>query len=337
MSPRSTAAFLFAAVAAVLGLQAGAARAQGCDVSRPIVFAGLDYDSAQFHNALARFILTEGYGCKTDAIPGGPIPLVNGMARGDVDVNMEIWTANPVQAWIDAEKAGKVVSLGTNFPDAREAWYVPRYVVEGDDAPAKGLKSVADLPKFKALFDDPEEPGKGRFYNCPSGWQCEVVNSKKLKAYGLAGDYTNFRSGTGEALAAAVEGAIKRKKPILFYYYGPTWLVGQYDLVALDEPPFDKAIWDELQASDAPTKATAYPVSDVIVGVNKAFAGEARNVVAFLTAYETTSAIVSQALATMHADALSPEEAAKRFLKEQPDLWRAWVPQEIAARVAARL
>lgn len=65
-----------------------------CDLDRPMVFAGLDWDSAQFHNEVARYILEEGYGCRTDAIPGSTMSMLAAMARGDVDVTMEIWKAN---------------------------------------------------------------------------------------------------------------------------------------------------------------------------------------------------------------------------------------------------
>ena len=75
--------------------------------------------------------------------------------------------------------------LGTTFPDASEGWYVPRDLVDGPDAKAPDLKSVTDLKRHKALFSDPDEPAKGRFYNCVAGWVCEGVNSKKLIAYGL--------------------------------------------------------------------------------------------------------------------------------------------------------
>ncbi|WP_205508360.1 glycine betaine ABC transporter substrate-binding protein, partial [Stenotrophomonas indicatrix] len=74
----------------------------------------------------------------------------------------------------------------------------------GIEAKAPELRSVADLPRYKALFRDPEEPAKGRFYNCPTGWTCEIVNSQKLKAYRLQDSYTNFRTGTGPALDAAI-------------------------------------------------------------------------------------------------------------------------------------
>ena len=46
-------------------------------------------------DALAELILTKGYGCKVEILPGTVLPLVNGLARGDVDVLMEVWTANP--------------------------------------------------------------------------------------------------------------------------------------------------------------------------------------------------------------------------------------------------
>ncbi|MEQ9691293.1 MAG: glycine betaine ABC transporter substrate-binding protein [Bauldia litoralis] len=239
-----------------------------CEIDRPVVFADLNYGSAQFHTAVASRLVRDGFGCEVDSIPGDTIPLINGVARGDADVIMEIWTANPAQAWVDAEAAGQTVALGTTFPDAAEGWFVPTSIVSGADAVAPDLKSVADLPKYTELFADPEEPGKGRFYNCPAGWQCEVVNTQKLIAYGLDDSYTNFRPGTGEALAAAAEAAALRNKPAVFYYWGPTWLLGKYDFTKLDEAPFDKAVWDEMLASDKPTTATAYPVSKVIIGAN---------------------------------------------------------------------
>ncbi len=215
-----------------------------CEMDRPIVFAGLDWDSNAFHNSVAQFIAEKGYGCETDVIPGSTIPLLNGMARGDIDVTMEIWPDNVTEALAEGQERKQFVDLGVNFPDATQAWFVPKYLVEGDNAPAKGLKSVADLPKYKDVFADPEEPGKGRFYNCIAGWGCEVINSKKLNAYKLTDSYVNFRPGTGAALAAAIESNLRRKKPILFYYWGPTWVMGKVvdDLVQLEEPAYNKEI-----------------------------------------------------------------------------------------------
>lgn len=324
------------ALAAFVPLSASAAD-DTCDVDRPVMFAGLDYQSAAFHTAVAKFIAKNGYGCQVDDLPGSTIPLINGVARGDVDVIMEIWTANPAQAWVDAEKAGTVVALGTTYPDAVEGWFVPTYVVDGAEAPAPTLAKAEDLPEFAPLFTDPEEPSKGRFYNCPAGWQCEVVNSKKLIAYGLEESYTNFRPGTGAALQAAVESAYLRKKPILFYYWAPTALMGKYEFVQLQEPTFNRELWDQMMEAEVPNAATAYPVSMVIIGANKAFSESAPNLTAFLKAYSTTSALTSKALADMEANGGSADTAAQTFLKGNEDVWTKWVPASVAEKVKAAL
>lgn len=300
------------------------------------MFAGLGYDSAQFHNALAEYILEAGYGCETEAVPGETIPLINGLAQGDIDVIMEIWTANPAQPWVEALEAGRVVPVGTNFPDATEGWFVPRYLVEGEGALAPDLRAVADLPTYKDLFADPEEPGFGRFYNCPAGQVCEEINTKKLTVYGLDASFTNFRA-SNQALLAVVEAAVLQQQPVVFYYYGPSWLLGKYDFYQLEEPPFDAVIWADLTTNPNPTQATAYPVSDVIIGANTDFAAEAPGVIAFLDAYETTNAEVSQSLAYMRDNNATPEDAALWFLRENADIWSAWVSPEVAARVTAAL
>lgn len=302
-----------------------------CELTRPVVFAGLDYDSARFHNAVAKFVVRHGYGCEVDELPGSVIPLLNGLARGDVDVDMEVWKDQVTEAWTRAEAAGTVVDLGVNFPDAIQGWFVPRYLVEGPDAPAPDLKSVADLAKYKQLFADPEEPARGRFYNCIAGWQCEIVNTRKLVAYGLAEHFTNFRPGSGAALDAAIQSAVLRKKPIVFYYWGPTWLLGKLggEIVQLEEPPFDAEVWNALSVEEHPTAATAYPTVAVHIGANAAFAKAAPALVEFLRNYETSGQIVSTVLAYMADRNANADQAAIYFLKTWPDLWKNGSPRRL--------
>ncbi|SDR28387.1 ABC transporter substrate-binding protein [Pseudovibrio sp. Tun.PSC04-5.I4] len=336
--------FALAACAIALPFAVSAAEAADpvCEVDRPIVFAGLDWDSNAFHTSVAQFIAEKGYGCETDVIPGSTIPLMNGMGRGDIDVTMEIWPDNVTEALAEGLAKKQYVDLGVNFPDATQAWFIPKYLVEGDDAPAKGLKSVSDLPKYKDVFSDPEEPEKGRFYNCIAGWGCEVVNSKKLHAYGLLDTYVNFRPGTGSALAAVIESNIRRKKPIVFYYWGPTWVMGKIadDLIQLEEPAYNKEIWDKMAAEDDPSKVTeavAYPLSAAYVYASTEFYNAAPMFVEFLKSYETTAKDVSNALAFMQDTDGTTDDAAVEFLKTNEEIWTNWVPADVAERVKAAL
>jgi glycine betaine/proline transport system substrate-binding protein len=325
---------------------AGPAGAQSREVKSTIRMAGNDWQSSHFHNAVAQFILEKGYGCKTVSVPGTTQPLLNALSRGDVDILMELWKANNVEIWAKMMRSGRVVETGgVSIQGAVQGWFVPRYVVEGNKkrgikASAPGLKSVADLPKYKALFRDPEEPSKGRFYNCKLGWNCERVNSKKLVAYKLLGDFTNFQPGSGAALAAAIGSAFKRGKPIVFYYWGPTWVLGKYDVVMLKEPPYDKAKWDKLDKSKdgRGLEATAYPTIKVYVAANKKFAQTAPKVMAFLGKYAMKDDLVNKALVYMRENKdKTGRKAAMEFLKAHPAIWTKWVPADVAARVKAGL
>ncbi len=325
--------------------QHAAAQDQGCeDLGRPVVFGELDWESAQVATWIARLVLEAGYGCETSAIPGTVVPLYQGAVRGDVDVIMEVWTDNTPDLWTDAVESGTVEQAGVAFDDAVQGWFVPRYLVEGDpergiEPAAPDLRSVFDIPRYKELFRDPERPDRGRFYNCVVGWQCELVNGVKLHGYGLDDDLTNFRSGTGVALAAELEGAYRRGDAWLGYYWGPTWVLGELDLYMLEEPPFTQECWDAFTALvDRPEEAEfacAYPASTAVVGVGSRFVDEApEGVRAFLDAYHGGSAMLSRALAYMHAEDATPQQAARRFLRTEPTVWRAWLPTDVADMVA---
>lgn len=317
-----------------------------CDVDKPVVFAGFDWDSIAFHNSVARYILEHGYHCDTDEIPGSTIPLFNGMFRGNVDVAMEIWKQAVDQMWHDAVKDGTVKEIGVNVDDATQAFFVPRYLVEGDNAPAPDLHGVADLAQYAPLFADQEEPEKGRFYNCVLGWSCEKINTAKLYAYGLDKDFVNFRPGSGNAVSSAVESAILRHKPVLFYYWTPSWLMGKFgdQLVRLEEPPYDAEVWEKIVdatgedgALQKVTEATAYPNTELMIGLNSRFSDKAPQLSEFFSKYHTNSKIVSEALADMQDNDTRGEDIAKRFLTKYPDLWRQWVPADVAERVQSTL
>lgn len=335
-----------AAAACLVAPSTPEAALPSCGIDRPVKFAGLNWASNAFHVAVARHILKHGYGCDSAVVPGATLLLINGLGRGDVDVYLELYQGNAPEAWTKIKARGRARELsGALVPDATEGWYVPRYVIEGDakrgiEPTAPDLKSVADLPKYKHLFADPREPKKGRFHNCMIGWRCEVMNSKKLEAYGLDRHYTNFRPGSGVALAAVIVSAYKRGEPILAYYWTPTWLLAKYDMVRLEEPPFDEAVWAKLSAakSGKGLKATAYPQVNIVVAVNRRFAEQAPRLIAFLEKYRTPQKVVAEAVLFMRETKDDDgRRAARRFLRTHKAMWRQWLPADVAARVEKSL
>lgn len=308
----------------------------------PIQFADLNWESGSLITELLRYIVEKGYGLPTDTQPGTTITLETALAKNDIQVIAEEWAGrSPV--WVKAEAEGKVIGLGDTVKGATEGWFVPEYVIKGDAAKgikplAPDLRSVADLPRYKDVFKDPESPDKGRFLNSPIGWTSEVVNAQKLKAYKLTDDYVNFRSGSGAALDAEIASSIRRGKPVLFYYWSPTPLLGRYKLIQLEEPPFDAKAWATLTDADnpAPLPTRSLP-SKLSIGVSKAFQQEYPQLVEFFAKVDFPIDSLNKALANMSEARTSPRQAGEAFLKDHPEVWKTWLPEDVASKVSASL
>ncbi|WP_313739086.1 ABC transporter substrate-binding protein [Pseudomonas sp.] len=332
---------LLASLALGLGLL-GAERVAAAAPAAPIHFGAIGWESGALTTEVLRLIAELGYGYSTDTLPGSTVSMEVALARNDLQVIAEEW-AGRSPAWVKAEQAGQVFALGDTVKNAEEGWWVPAYVIKGD--PARGLpalapdlRSVADLRRYSHVFKDPEQPDKGRFLNSPSGWTSETVNSQKLKAYGLDAQYNNFRSGSGAALDAEVTSAIKRGKPVLFYYWSPTPLMGRYDLVRLEEPPYDAAAWATLTdpRNAAPRGSRSLPAK-LSIGVSAAFREQYPELVAVFEKVDLPIDVLNKTLAHMSSTRQPAREAAKAFLKGHPQVWKAWLPAERAARVEAAL
>ena len=322
-------------VAMLLGAtQARAADAPSCEVSHPVRFGGMNWESNLVLTEIERRILEKGYGCQTDVLPTETLSALAAMGRGDLDVISEIWQNSIAEPWAKAVATGKVKSIGTVYLGG-EGWYIPRYVAER----LPELKSIEDLPRFKDEFADNEDPGKGRFYGCPVGWGCEVVATQIFKAdKKLAEAFNLFAPGTGAAQKAAIASAYKRKRNIVFYYWSPTPLVASMGLVRLKFPPYDKAKHRCLtDANCTNPEVVDYPENPVLTGVNTQFSEQAPKATEFLSKVSLPVDVVNGMLAEMDAESLEVTDVADRFLKNHADVWTKWVPADVAERVKAGL
>ncbi|NNB42164.1 ABC transporter substrate-binding protein [Pseudomonas chlororaphis] len=327
---------------ALLGLGILLAPAGAWAAPAPIHFADLNWESGSLITDILRTIVEKGYGLPTDTLPGTTITLETALANNDIQVIGEEWAGrSPV--WVKAEAEGKVAALGDTVKGATEGWWVPEYVVKGDPAKgikplAPGLRSVTDLARYKDVFKDPESPGKGRFLNSPIGWTSEVVNKQKLKAYGLTDSYVNFRSGSGAALDAEITSSIRRGQPVLFYYWSPTPLLGRFKLIQLEEPPFDAEAWKTLTDADHPNpRPTRSLASKLSIGVSTPFQKQYPQIAEFFGKVDLPIEALNKALAEMSEKHTPPREAARAFLKANPQVWRAWLPEDVADKVSASL
>jgi glycine betaine/proline transport system substrate-binding protein len=106
--------------------------------------------------------------------------------------------------------------------------------------------------------------------------------------------------------------------------------LGKLDMTMLEEPPFDKGIWET-------TKACAYPSVKCDIIVHKNVPKWAPDVVAFLKNYQTTLQLNNEFLAHMQDTNASTAETAQWWLKKYESKWTTWVPADVAAKVKTAL
>src|SRR5690606_3296191 len=229
----------------------------------------------------------------------------------------------------------KVAVIGDTLKGgATQGWYVPKYVL--DENP--GLRSYQDLPKYAELFKDPEDPTKSRFMNCPTGWTCEIFNSRLLNNTGLDSLFNNTHPGTGAALDAEIASAFEQHKPLLFYYWQPTGLMAKYDFAPLAFPAHDDACWQDLLLADGTADCVSgFPVSPLGIAVSTPFIESNPELAAVFEKVQFTSDELNGAILEMSESKRSGDEQALTFLRENPNVWQHWLTEEAATRLAAKL
>ena len=303
-----------------------------CDA--PIKFGALTWESGQFISGVLKYIAEDGYDCTIEEVPGAGPALETALSQNDIQVIGEQWVGrSPIMEQAIAQN--KVAVIGDTLKGgATQGWYVPKYVL--DENP--GLRSYQDLPKYAELFKDPEDPRKSRFMNCPSGWTCEIFNSRLLKNTGLDSIFNNAHPGTGAALDAEIASAFEQHKPLLFYYWQPTGLMAKYDFAPLAFPAHDDACWQDLLLADGTADCVSgFPVSPLGIAVSTPFIESNPELAAVFKKVQFSSDELNGAILEMSESKRSGDEQALTFLHENPNVWQHWLSDKAATSLAAKL
>lgn len=303
-----------------------------CDA--PIKFGALTWESGQFISGVLKYIAEDGYDCTVEEVPGAGPALETALSQNDIQVIGEQWVGrSPIME--KAIEENKVAVIGDTLKGgATQGWYVPKYVLDEN----LGLRSYQDLPKYAELFKDPENPGKSRFMNCPSGWACEVFNTRLLENTGLDKVFNNAHPGTGAALDAEISSAFEQHKPLLFYYWQPTGLIAKYDFAPLAFPDHDETCWQDLLRIDGTSDCVSgFPVSPLSVAVSTPFLDTNSELADVFKKVQFTPDELNGAILEMSENKRSGDEQALAFLRENPTVWQAWLSDEAATNLARKL
>ncbi|PPR11336.1 MAG: hypothetical protein CFH41_00917 [Alphaproteobacteria bacterium MarineAlpha11_Bin1] len=298
-----------------------------------VTIAEMTWGSAAVAAHVQNTILSKGFGCKTELVPGDTVPTVTSMTeKGEPDLAPEVWINSARKVVEKAVAEGRLKIAGEILSDGgEEGWWVPEYVVKK----YPNLKTLQAVLAKPGLFPDKEEPGKGRFYTCPPGWACEIVNKNLYKAYGLKkAGFTIFNPGSGKGLSAAIAQAYERKKPIFTYYWAPTAVLGKYPMVKLGGMKHDAKSWSCVTNKDcASPKKNMYPKSTVVTVATSDFANKNTEAYGFISKFSWPNKVVNELLAWKEKTRSTAAETANHFIANYKGTWSSWVSAEVAAKI----
>jgi glycine betaine/proline transport system substrate-binding protein len=324
----------FSAILA-LGLSSFVSSAQACG---KVTIAEMTWQSAAVLAHLDAKILSMGYDCDVELVPGDTMPTGTSMIeKGEPDIAPELWTNGLGPLLAPAVAEGRIASAGESIAGgAIESLWIPKYMLDANPE----LATIDGVIANPQLFPNPEDPSRGALYGCPAGWNCQITTHQLFKAGGMADKgWDLIDPGSGAGLAGAMTEAYNKGDGWIGYYWGPTAILGQVEMVQVDQGPHNADEWARCIGADMDCPDPMmmnHPVSTVEIYVSKKIM-ENKTVMRYLGARGMTSAQISVILAAADADQLSPEEAAEYILNEREDLWKNMVSNDVRIKIKAAL
>jgi glycine betaine/proline transport system substrate-binding protein len=193
------------------------------------------------------------------------------------------------QQYLNAQ-AGKIDILSVSYGPVPGGLMVPAY------APAASIEDLKK-PEIQKAFN-------GKIVGIDAGAGVMVQAKRVIEQYGL-----NFElmPSSDAAMAASFKAAYDKKEPIIITGYCPHYLCALYDVKFLED---SKGI---------------YPWSQDYHLVRQGFRTDFPRAAAYLARSTLTADSVSKMLKWMETEKIKPEQAAERFVEQNPELVWYWI------------
>ncbi len=243
-----------------------------------------------------------------------------GFSSGEVDVVIEDWGHPDLEQQYFAEEGdGSAMDVGLNGNEGVIGWYVPPWL-------AKEHPEVLDwknLNDFAADFRSSESGGQGQFLGSdPSYVQYDEAIVENLDL--------NFKvvfSGSEAASIAAFRKAEENKEWLIGYFYEPQWFLSEVPLQKVQLPPYGPDCVDVLgEDFDASDVDCDYPVTELKKVASTEWADSGSPAVDLVKNFAWTNDDQNVVAAYIAEDKMSPEDAAAKWIEENPDKVAAWMP-----------
>jgi glycine betaine/proline transport system substrate-binding protein len=234
-----------------------------------------------------------------------------GFGTGEVDVVIENWghpelVAKYIKGDHTAQDAGLTGNKGVI------GWYVPPWL-------AKAHPDITDwknLNNYASEFQTSESGGQGQLLD---GDPSYVTNDEAL-VQNLNLNYKVVYAGSETALIQAFRTAEQQKSWVIGYFYEPQWFLAEVPLVKVDLPKYTPGC-----DSDPAKVACDYPPYPLNKIVSTTFAESGSPAYTLVKNFKWTNDDQNLVAKYIAEDKMSPEEAAQKWVEDNPDKVDAWL------------
>lgn len=306
----------------MMSLSAFIAQAQDVIIGNP------SWPSASATANILKVVMEENLGLNVALQNGSNSLIFEAMDRNSMHVHPEVWLPNQQNLHDKyVEKKGTVVQ-NKNGVEAKQGLCITQKTSE-----THGIKSIYDLldPAKAALFDTNGD-GKGEMWAGQPGSASTSVEKIRAKSYGYDEFFELIETDT-PVNWAALDAAVKAKKPYLFSCYTPHQVFSIYDLVFLDEPPHNAETWKVLQPTEDPdwlsksSADSAWPIAYLYLHYAKSLEKNQPEAANLLANFKVDADILNKLSYSMVVDKKSAEDVAAEWVKNNSDIVESWLGQ----------
>jgi glycine betaine/proline transport system substrate-binding protein len=294
--------------ASTSGQTAGAAT-KSCGAVNIAINPWVGYEA---NAAVIAYVAEKNLGCKVTKKDLKEEVAWQGFATGEVDAVVENWGhADLKKKYIEDQKVA--VEAGPTGNKGVIGWYVPPWMVEK----YPDITDYKNLNKYADLFKTSESGGKGQLLD---GDPSFVTNDAAL-VKNLDLNYKVVYAGSEAALITGFRQAEAQKKPMIAYFYEPQWFLAEVKLAHVNLPK-----WTEGCDADPAKVACDYPPYTLDKIVSKKFADSGSPAATLIKHFTWTNDDQNVVAKYISVDKMTPEEAAEKWVKDNPDKVKAWLP-----------
>ena len=286
-----------AGAALALALMAGPGSAAEPESCKNVRFSDVGWTDITATTALASVVL-EALGYTPDVkVLSVPVTYAS-LKNKDIDVFLGNWMPTMEADIAPYREDGSVETVTTNLEGAKYTLAVPKYLYD------EGLQSFQDIDKFKDQLG-------GRIYGIEPGNDGNrlILTMIEEDKFGL-GDF-KLQESSEQGMLAQVARSVQRKEPIVFLGWEPHPMNANFDLAYL-------AGGDEVFGPN-------FGGATVHTNVRAGYAQECPNVGQLLRNMTFTLAQENQIMGAILDKNQDPQEAAREWLKANPDVLQTWL------------